>query len=701
LFGTTVSANAAYVHTLDSYLGGSLASPQALTVDQTTGDLYVVEHANGCVSRYYGDRGGPEALEPHDFPATGTNQVCGIEFREPPYFFGDGTANSQVAVDNSGTATEGKFYVNSPGPNTEDPAVTLGFDAEGNLETELTERRTSEDYASLRWPCGVATDDAGNVYVNEALYGVQKYTHDDPVSDDDFEGEAGGTWPACYLAFDSHGGYHAFLFAGTVDRASGDEVYSTEGSVVKGATADGLVFDEFGAGQVTESHGVAIDESNGVAYVSDTANGRVAVFKATKAHRVDVNLAGTGLGAVSADAAPIESCGDEGPCVGYYVDSTLVLKASPQVHSIIGGWSGCDDVSIDGTECTVEISGGDRAVTTSFTRIQQNVTATTAGSGSGEVSDASALGAIQDCGDGGACTGPYDEGSEIELVAAPIGHSTFTGWSGDCTNESGPCRLVVEGQPSVTANFTAQHAVSIKKAGGGAGAVVSEPAGLDCGAVCVGYFTDGTGVTLSAVPSGHSTFVGWSGAGCSGSGVCEVEAGEATKTVTAIFAHDLPSALTEPGATFVGQHVATVHGAVNPNGASVTRCVIEYGAGTSYGAQSPCAPSAIGEGEAFVPIGVNLDGLQPGTVYHYRLSATGMGGTAHGQDQTFRTLDDTCDTNEALCPPLQPVEEPKPRKCGKGRVLRRGHCVKRRRHRHRRKRARHGHHRHDGQGGRR
>ena len=47
------------------------------------------------------------------------------------------------------------------------------------------------------------------------------------------------------------------MFAGTVDRSSGNEVYSTEGSVVKGATADGTVFDEFGAGEMTETHGVA------------------------------------------------------------------------------------------------------------------------------------------------------------------------------------------------------------------------------------------------------------------------------------------------------------------------------------------------------------------------------------------------------------------------------------------------------------
>jgi hypothetical protein len=692
VLGPATSGRAALLHSFDSYLGGgSLSAPEALAVDQTSGDLYVIEHGNGCVSRYYGERGGPEALEPHDFPATGTNQVCGIEFREPPFFFGEGTANSQVAVDNSGTATEGNFYVNSPGPNTEDPAVTLGFDVEGNLETELAEKRTPEDYASLRWPCGVATDDAGNVYVDEALGGVQKYKHDDPVSDDDFEEVAGGTWPACYLALDSHGGYHAFMFAGTVDRST-DDVYSTEGSVVKAATSEGLVYDEFGAGEVSESHGVAIDESNGIAYVSDTAHGRIAVYQATPAHRLGVDFLGTGLGAVSADAPPVEDCGDEGPCVGYYAASTIVLTATPQTHSVIGGWTGCDAVSVDKTECTVEITNADREVFANFTRIQQTVSATTAGTGAGAVSDASALGPIQACGDGGTCSGPYDEGSQIELIATPSGHSTFTGWSGDCSNDSGPCVLVVEGSPSVTAHFTVQHAISVKKAGGGAGAVTSEPAGLDCGAVCVGYFTDGETVTLSAVPSGHSNFVGWSGAGCSGAGVCEVEAGEATKVVTVTFTHDLPIAQTEAGATFVGQHVATVHGSVNPNGAVITRCVVEYGTGTSYGAQSPCVPNALGDGENFMPIGVNLTDLQPGTVYHYRVSAANVGGTAHGQDQTLRTLDDSCDTNEALCPPPPKAEERRRRKCGKGRVLRKGRCVKKRRHR----RARKGHRHHRG-----
>ena len=134
-------------------------------------------------------------------------------------------------------------------------------------------------------------------------------------------------------------------------------------------------------------------------------------------------------------------------------------------------------------------------------------------------------------------------------------------------------------------------------------------------------------MTLSAVPSGHSTFTGWSGAGCSGTGVCEVEAGEATtdrhRDTSPTIA---PDVVTDPAVTFIGQHVATVHGSVDPNGAAVTGCVVEYGTGTGYGAEQPCAPSAVGNGDAPVPVGVDLSDLRPGTTYHFRFTATNLGG---------------------------------------------------------------------------
>jgi hypothetical protein len=221
--------------------------------------------------------------------------------------------------------------------------------------------------------------------------------------------------------------------------------------------------------------------------------------------------------------------------------------------------------------------------------------------------------------------------------------------------------------------------------------VVSAPVGLDCGAVCVGYFTDGQAVTLAAVSSGHSTFVGWSGAGCSGTGTCQIQAGGSTQNVTATFLHDAPAAFTQPGATFVGQHVATVHGSVDPNGAA-SDCTVEYGAGESYEHSAPCVPGAVGTGDSPVPVGVNLTGLIPSTTYHFRFSSTNGGGVAHGADQTFRTLDDSCDSNGALCPARVLTPEGHKR-CKKPRVLSKGRCL-RKNHRHARR-----HHRSNSEGG--
>ncbi len=277
-------SQAALFHSFDSYFGGgSLSSPQALAVDQTTGDLYVLEYGNGCVSRYYGERGGPEALEPHDFPATGDNQICGFEFRGE-------SSNAQIAIDNSGTSTEGSFYVNSPATNG-GYGGTREYDVDGNFEAELTPRSAD---GGLVYVCGVTTDAAGNVYVDEHYVGPQKYNHDDPVTDADYETGLGGEGPACAFALTSTGARYSswnsdgpLIHSGSVLRdtslaitldPSSDDIYVSEGGVVTAISDDGIRFDQFGAGQITEARGVAIDAVSGTAYVSDTPNGRIAVF---------------------------------------------------------------------------------------------------------------------------------------------------------------------------------------------------------------------------------------------------------------------------------------------------------------------------------------------------------------------------------------------------------------------------------------
>jgi hypothetical protein len=78
------------------------------------------------------------------------------------------------------------------------------------------------------------------------------------------------------------------------------------------------------------------------------------------------------------------------------------------------------------------------------------------------------------------------------------------------------------------------HTLTVDAIGSGSGSVTSKPEGIiDCGITCTATLERGTVVTLTAVPTGTSTFAGWMGA-CTGEGDCVVTMDEA-KSVTAVF----------------------------------------------------------------------------------------------------------------------------------------------------------------------
>jgi hypothetical protein len=79
---------------------------------------------------------------------------------------------------------------------------------------------------------------------------------------------------------------------------------------------------------------------------------------------------------------------------------------------------------------------------------------------------------------------------------------------------------------------------------------------------------------------------------------------------------------------------ATVGGSINPN-ASNTSYYFQYGPTRAYGGQSAIADA--GGGARAVRVRVALAGLQPLTVYHYRLVAVNATGATVGGDATFLT----------------------------------------------------------------
>lgn len=89
-------------------------------------------------------------------------------------------------------------------------------------------------------------------------------------------------------------------------------------------------------------------------------------------------------------------------------------------------------------------------------------------------------------------------------------------------------------------------------------------------------------------------------------------------------------------ATGITAFGATLNGAVNPNG-SETKYYFEYGATESYGSKT--TEASAGSGTSLTEVSKAVSGLEPETVYHFRLVAKNSGGTVYGPDHTLTTLE--------------------------------------------------------------
>ncbi len=94
-------------------------------------------------------------------------------------------------------------------------------------------------------------------------------------------------------------------------------------------------------------------------------------------------------------------------------------------------------------------------------------------------------------------------------------------------------------QSSAAVAVNPPQTLSVSKSGAGSGTITSSPAGINCGSDCAENYNYNTSVVLTASAVGGSTFTGWSGEGCSGTGTCTVVMTQA-RNVTAAFSLQLP-----------------------------------------------------------------------------------------------------------------------------------------------------------------
>jgi hypothetical protein len=237
----------------------------------------------------------------------------------------------------------------------------------------------------------------------------------------------------------------------------------------------------------------------------------------------------------------------------YYKNTSVTLEGKPATGSSFTGWSG-GGCSGTGT-CVVAMTEA-QEVTATFAPVEAGtkeilnpvpLTLTKGEStGKGTVKatglacEAECTSTVVNYSSGG---GPkLKPATIVTLTATTAPGSTFTGWEGSGCSGTGTCIVTMSEAKSVTATFTAlpKNTLTVKKAGpaNSAGTVKSKPKAISCGAACseaTASLSSDTTVTLEAKPATGSSFTGWSGGGCSGTGTCVVKM-ETAQEVTATFA---------------------------------------------------------------------------------------------------------------------------------------------------------------------
>ncbi len=255
-----------------------------------------------------------------------------------------------------------------------------------------------------------------------------------------------------------------------------------------------------------------------------------------------VSKAGSGSGTVASYPAGI-NCG--AVCTKDFVSGTdVTLTAMPDSGSAFAGWSGsgcsgpgaCTVSMTEARDVTATFNVGPDTTPDAFSFTSQTGVALGASVTSNSVTP----------------TG-YAAAASISVTNGQysIGCSgSFTSSAGTISPGQSVCvRHTASSTPGTTVTTTltiggingtfssttlSNYTLTVNRIGTGSGTVNSSPSGIDCGQACSASFLSGTSVTLAAAAGGDSTFAGWSGSGCSGTGTCVVSM-TAARSVTARF----------------------------------------------------------------------------------------------------------------------------------------------------------------------
>jgi NHL repeat len=586
------------------FQNGYFSNPEGVAVDQPSGDVYVASllfsaavkvDSSGALLNAF-DRGrilSGAAVN----PVNGNVYIVNAQAHTIETYSSSGGFLSEFSVEGSqnffGAYTAVQIASDSAG-NVYVPFAPSNEVRELGPSGNQLQTFTGTGSSALSGPAGVAVDSSGDVYVADTGNGrLEKFSPagafimaigtgvDQTTGGNLCTAASGDTCgPASdgvkALALDSVGNIYAGENGG-----SGYHVvmYDAAGSQLADVGLGSIGSSSYEGAGATNT--LAVKNADGLVYVSDGGNNEVWIYGPPVAPTVE----GESFSGVTQTKAGLHATVDpQGQDTHYYVEHEIsALGACPSSP----GQTGTDMASLYGAQSASEEASGLQAATVYHYRV---VAYNATGVSCGEERSFTTL-PLAPAITTGAVTGVGANGATLNGTVNPNGNGNWT--------------ARYEFQYGLSTSYT----VSTLGDAGSASSPVPASATLE---------------DLLPNRTYHYRLVATNAGGTT------IGQDQTFTTST------LSPTVTTGAAERTNDSSALIGGTVNPQGLSTT-FVVQYGTGTSYGSLAPTEPAGVGSSFADEPLSVQLNGLQPATVYHYRLIATNAAGTSYGQDNTLMT----------------------------------------------------------------
>jgi hypothetical protein len=577
---------------------GQLEGPRGLAVEASTGDVFVVDSANMRVEKFNAEGTVLGEFDGAETPQKELSNAYGVAVDNDPS--SPSYEDVYVAVVGAVAAVD-KFKPKTPGSNSYEYVCQLTGPGGGCV------KENGAPTTTFRFPYGLAVDGSGNLYVAQQNFGAPFVYEFDSAGDDVATIENEHLEALTALTVDASGDIYVanspFSAANLVKLNASHEYQSTvdtdeptavtvdpEGDVyvvdagggyrVSEYDPAGKSVEEFGAGEIGESEGIAYSPTNGDLYVTDLEHDEVHVFERGASFALPV-----------VTIAPVEPTA---------AGATLKGSVNPEGEAGTHWYFAWGETEAYGSRTPVEEVAqgvGPVPVEAKLTGLVPNTTYH------------DQLFAYNKH-DESKPAGSGDQKIMTEAIAPVLGGE--------------PASFLAAKAATLTAKVNPEHSPTefhfdYGTSEGYGQETPAESAGSGFASAFVSQRVEG----LTPATTYHFRVVATNEQGMTERGPDE------TFTTGA---ESPPLAITG-AASGITQTGAIVSGTVDPEGYA-TGYVLELGTTSTYGTQ---ISGSVGPGAEAQAVSVALQGLAPSTTYHFRFAAVNRNGTSYGADDTLTT----------------------------------------------------------------